>query len=81
MKIKVLGPGCSNCRRLEANVKAALASINRTEPVEKVTDIASIMQYGIMTTPGLVIDEKVVVAGRVPSSSEIVELLQRTVTA
>lgn len=77
MNIKVLGTGCRNCKTLEASAKAAVAELGLTVEVEKVEDIQKIMEYGIMRTPGLVIDEKVVVAGRVPNVNEIKELLMK----
>ncbi|MBO0454197.1 MULTISPECIES: thioredoxin family protein [Enterococcus] len=75
MIIKVLGPGCKNCQNLEKNVKEALTSANTEAEVVKVTDMVEIQKYGIMRTPGLVIDEKVVVSGRVPKAKEIQKLL------
>jgi small redox-active disulfide protein 2 len=76
MKVKVLGPGCPNCKVLEANIKKALEELKIKADVEKVTDIAKIMEYGIMSTPALVIDEKVVSYGRVLSSNEIKKFLR-----
>jgi small redox-active disulfide protein 2 len=70
-KIKVLGPGCHNCQRLEANVQAALVAAGIEAEVVKVTDYAQIAAYGLMSTPGLVIDEQVVSYGRVPSVGDI----------
>ena len=76
MIIKVLGSGCANCVRLEANVKEALAANGIEDAtVEKVTDYADIAAYGIMSTPGLVVDEKVLVSGRVPATAEVAQLL------
>jgi small redox-active disulfide protein 2 len=76
MIIKVLGSGCANCVRLEANVKEALAASGILDAtVEKVTDYADIAAYGIMSTPGLVIDERVLVSGRVPDASEVAQLI------
>ncbi len=76
MNIKVLGPGCANCVRLETNVKEALAATGIADAtVEKVTDYADIAAYGIMSTPGLVVDEKVLVSGRVPAVDEVKKLL------
>ena len=76
MDIKVLGPGCANCVRLEANVKEALASAGIADAtVEKVTDYADIAAWGIMSTPGLVIDGAVVVSGRVPDAAEVASLI------
>lgn len=75
LNVKVLGPGCSNCQKLEANAKEAVATLGVPATVEKVSDIAAIMAYGVLRTPGLVVNEKVVVSGRVPSAGEIVTLL------
>ena len=77
MHIKVLGPGCRNCANLEKNTEAALASLGLEASVEKVTDYGLIAGYGVLTTPGLVVDEEVVVSGRVPKVEEIAELLRR----
>jgi small redox-active disulfide protein 2 len=76
MIIKILGSGCKKCQVLEANARAALQAGDITAEVEKVTDVVGIASYGIMSTPGLVIDEKVISAGRVPSASEIGALLK-----
>ena len=76
MHIKVLGPGCANCVNLEKNTRAALASLGMEASVEKVTDYADIMAHGVMSTPGLVIDGDVVSYGRVPTPTQIVELIE-----
>jgi small redox-active disulfide protein 2 len=73
--IKVLGPGCANCRRLEAKVRQAVAMAGIEAEVTKVEDYGEVMAYGIMSTPGLVIDGKVVSYGRVPSPGDIAEWL------
>jgi small redox-active disulfide protein 2 len=70
-KIEVLGPGCHNCQRLERNARQALAIAGVDAEVVKVTDDAAIVQHGILSTPGLVIDGKVVSFGRVPSPGDI----------
>jgi len=75
MKIKILGTGCSNCKNLEKATLNALAEMNLAAEVEKVEDIQKIMAYGIMRTPALVIDEKVILNGRVPSVSELKEII------
>ena len=75
MIIKILGTGCSNCKRLEENAKKAVEELGLDATFEKVTDIKDIMKYGIMKTPGLVVDEKVKVFGRVPTAEEIKKYL------
>lgn len=75
MLIKVLGPGCANCKRLEDRTREAVAGLGLDAQIEKVTDYAEIAGYGVMKTPGLVIDERLVVSGRVPTAREISELL------
>ena len=74
-KIEVLGTGCSNCVRLEKNTREAIAMAGIEAEITKVTDYAEIMAYGIMSTPGLVIDGKVVSYGRVPSADDILPWL------
>jgi small redox-active disulfide protein 2 len=75
MEIKVLGPGCANCKRLEKNARAAVAGMGIEATVTKVSDMTDILAYDIMSTPGLVIDEKVVCSGRVPNKAEITSLI------
>jgi small redox-active disulfide protein 2 len=75
MIIKVLGPGCANCRNLEKVTRAALADLGLDVAVEKVTDYAAIADYGVMSTPALVVDDRVVLAGRVPSVGQLRDLL------
>jgi small redox-active disulfide protein 2 len=75
MIIKVLGPGCNNCKNLERVTREAIAELGSDATIEKVEDYAVIMEYGVMSTPALVIDEKVVVSGRVPKPAEIRELI------
>jgi small redox-active disulfide protein 2 len=76
MQIKILGSGCPNCKLLEANVLKAIKEMKIKANVEKVTDIAKIIEYGVMSTPALVIDEKVVSYGKVLTSEEIKKLLK-----
>ena len=75
MEIKVLGSCCKNCQDLEKNVKKALEECGKDVSLEKVTDIKEILKYGVMKTPALVIDEKVVISGRVPTVKEIKEII------
>ena len=75
--IEVLGPGCANCQRLEANTRSAVDMTGAQAQIVKVTDYAKISSYGIMSTPGLVIDGEVVSFGRVPSSTDIAEWLRQ----
>jgi small redox-active disulfide protein 2 len=79
MEIKVLGTGCANCKTLEKAVNAALTEMNINANVVKEEDIQKIMAYGIMKTPGLVIDGKVVVSGRVPNSKELKEIIEKSI--
>ncbi len=75
MKIKVLGPGCMNCKTLEHRTREAVEALQLDVQVEKIEDYQQIASYGIMRTPGLVIDEKVVLSGVVPKVDEIKKLL------
>ena len=77
MVIKILGSGCPNCQRLEANAKQAIEDLNLDAKIEKITDITEIMNYGIMSTPALVADEKVLSYGRIPDVEEIKQLLKQ----
>ena len=79
MIIKVLGPGCNNCTNLERVVSQAVAELGLDATIEKVTDYPVIVSYGVMYTPALVVDEKVVLSGRVPSVGLVRELLMRAV--
>jgi small redox-active disulfide protein 2 len=75
MEIKVLGSGCATCKTLEARTVEALDSLGLQAPIDKVTDFPQIVAYDVLSTPALVIDEKVVLAGRVPSVEELRRLL------
>ncbi|MDF2594955.1 MAG: Redox-active disulfide protein 2 [Clostridia bacterium] len=76
MKIKILGSGCKSCMTLTENTKEALKTLNIEAEVEKVTDFADIAKYGIMSTPGLVIDEKVVSFGKVLKPKDIIKIIE-----
>ena len=71
LTIKVLGPGCANCRKLEEIARAAVTSAGVEAQVVKVTDMQQIVGYGVLKTPGLVIDEKLVCSGRIPSAENV----------
>jgi small redox-active disulfide protein 2 len=75
LTVKVLGSGCPNCQRLESETRAALDGANPSIAYEviKVTDYADIVAYGVMSTPALVLNEKVVSAGRIPKAEQIVQ--------
>ena len=75
LTVKVLGPGCANCERLGAAAVEALQMLGANAAIEHVTDPAEVRRYHLMMTPGLVVNEKVVCAGRVPSASEVMSLI------
>jgi small redox-active disulfide protein 2 len=74
--IKILGTGCPKCKAMEAIVKEVVAQHNYEVQVIKVEDIVKIMEYNIMSTPALVIDEEIIIKGRVPSKTEVEDLLK-----
>lgn len=76
MIIKVLGPGCKNCKKLEANTREALKELGIEAAIEKVESMEEIMAYGIMSTPALVVDEQVKFSGKIPSVKELKKYLQ-----
>ena len=76
MKIEILGTGCAKCKGLEAAAKEAVSRIGGFHSVEKVEDITKIMEYGVMSTPGLVIDGEVKSSGKQLSADDIVALLE-----
>jgi small redox-active disulfide protein 2 len=75
MLIKILGTGCPNCKRLEANTKEAVQQLGVDATIDKVTDVKQIVKYGVMKTPALVIDEEVKSTGKVLKVDEIKKLL------
>ena len=75
MEIKVLGTGCARCKSLEKVTRNAVKELNIDATVEKVEDIQKIMEYAVMRTPALVIDEKVVLSGQVPKINQLKDLL------
>lgn len=77
LNVKVLGPGCANCTRLEAMVHKVIAENGLHAEVEKVTDYAQMMRWNLMKTPGLVVNDTLVVSGRVPTEAEIAGYLTR----
>lgn len=76
MNIKILGTGCAKCHALENAVKEVLKEKGIDATVEEVRDMKKILEYPILTTPGLVINEKLVVSGKVPSKNELVKYLE-----
>lgn len=77
MAVKVLGTGCSNCKKLAANATEALKLAGRQDVVEEVHDLSVILAYGVTSTPALVVDDHVVVAGRVPTPKQLVGFFQK----
>jgi small redox-active disulfide protein 2 len=75
MKIKILGPGCPKCKMLAANVQEAVSKMGIDAEISKVENIDEIMKYGVMVTPGLVVDEVVKSAGKVLSVEEIKKII------
>jgi small redox-active disulfide protein 2 len=77
MEIKILGPGCAKCKTLDKLTREVVEKNGINATITKVEDIMEIMKYGVMSTPALVVDEKVIVKGRVPSSDELKQLLTK----
>ena len=75
MNIKVLGPGCGRCQQLEKTVKEVVKELGIEATVEEVKDIKKFLDYNVMMTPGLVINEQVVSTGKVPSKAEVTQLI------
>jgi small redox-active disulfide protein 2 len=81
LNIKILGSGCPNCKRVEAIARQVVETMGLEAEIVKVTDYADIMAYNIMSTPGLVINEKVVSSGRIPSLAEVTTFLTNALMA
>lgn len=81
LTIKVLGSGCANCKKLEAVTRQVIEQLGVQAEVIKVTEYPDIMAYNVMSTPGLVINEKVVSSGRIPSAAEITTFLTSALEA
>lgn len=75
--IKVLGSGCATCHKLFENVKEAVNEMGLSADIEYITDMAKVMEYGVMSMPALVVDEKVISMGKLLKASEIIKLLKR----
>ena len=77
LAIKILGPGCANCKRLEQMTRKLVAELQLEAEIEKVTEMSEIMKWPILSTPGLVINNKVVSSGRIPSIDEVAGWLKQ----
>lgn len=75
ISIKVLGPGCANCENVEQNARKAITNMGVEAEITKITDRAVMQKYGLLATPGLVINEKLVCAGRIPDEGEVMSWL------
>ncbi|MHB1374835.1 thioredoxin family protein [Thauera sp. JM12B12] len=76
LNIKVLGPGCANCRKVEEIVREAVASLGVEAEIAKVSDMDQILAYDVLKTPGLVINDKLVCSGRIPAPASVAEWLR-----
>jgi small redox-active disulfide protein 2 len=75
LEIKILGTGCPNCKKLEKETRKAVTALGIEADISKVTDYMEIMEYDVLSTPGLVINEQVAASGRIPSQAELTTLL------
>jgi small redox-active disulfide protein 2 len=75
MKIKILGPGCARCHQLEQTAKEVVKELKIDASIEEVKDIKKIIEYPILATPGLVVNEELVCSGRVPTKAEVTQLI------
>jgi small redox-active disulfide protein 2 len=75
MKIKVVGPGCARCHQVEQTTKEVVKELGLDVSIEEVKDVKRIMQYPVLTTPGLVVNEELVCSGRVPTKAEVTQFI------
>ena len=75
MKIKILGPGCARCHQVEKTTREVVKELGIDATVEEIKDVKKIMEYPILTTPGLVLNEELVCSGRVPSKAEVTQFI------
>jgi small redox-active disulfide protein 2 len=80
MNIKILGSGCARCHQLEKTAREVVKELGIDATIEEVKDINRIVDYAVLTTPGLVINEQVVCAGRVPAKAEVAQLITNALT-
>ena len=80
MRIKILGPGCARCHQVEQTTKEVVRELGIDATIDEVKDIKKIMEYPILTTPGLVIDEELVCSGRVPTKAEVTTFITTALT-
>jgi len=78
LEIKILGSGCANCNLLEELVNKSVSNLSLEAEIQKVTDPLSIIDYGVLSTPGLVVNDQLLVSGRVPSLEEVKKFLSQT---
>lgn len=86
LSVKVLGPGCANCERVEMHAMQAVEQVRSQHPtlevtLEKITDTEQFLDYGLLATPGLVVNEKLVSSGKIPAPSQIVNWLEEALTS
>lgn len=79
LKVKILGTGCRRCKALKESTKKAIELLNINAEIEEVKDINQILEYPVMMTPALVVNEQVVVSGKVPSHEEIAEMIKKVI--
>lgn len=80
VEIKVLGPGCANCKRLEQITHKVVDALGADAVIEKVTDYTQIVDLGVMATPGLIVNDEVVSSGRIPSEAEVTQWVEQALS-